>query len=123
MTFKNASIFNQINAIISILLLIIGTLGNTFCIITICFNKKLLKIPTFIFYLFMLVMDIACLYVWNLSHFLETFFGFILEDLGTKWCMGASFVQFVSLESSAWLLVKNKILFNNLHDFIIFFYR
>ena len=107
---KNASLANKISSSICFAIVIIGTIGNFFLFL-ICLKKKFRENPTFVFYLFMLIMDIVCQYLWNLSHFLETFYGFVIDELSPEWCKIGTFYQFVSLQTSAWLLVRKTLKF------------
>ena len=91
--------------IYSILLLLIGTVGN-FCAALVCLRKSLRKTPTFIFIGFALISDIISLYFWNINHFLEAFESYVIEDVSIHLCRFATFFQTTSLQWSAWLLIK-----------------
>lgn len=49
--------------------------------------------------------DVISLTVWNLNHFLIVYFQFHPEFISELWCKIAVFIQYFSLEYSAWLLV------------------
>jgi hypothetical protein len=49
--------------------------------------------------------DLISLTVWNLNHFLIVYFQFHPEFASEIWCKIAVFMQYFSLEYSAWLLV------------------
>lgn len=89
-----------------LLLVIFGTIGNIF-IICFCLRRRLRHYTTFIFILFMCITDTLSLYVWCLDHFLESFFGFTIEELSPISCRIGFFIQFFSLQSSSWLLVSS----------------
>ena len=93
--------------IYSLLLIIVGTIGNAItCII--CMRPKLRKHPTFIFLAFSCFSDIFTLYTWNLSNFITPFFHFYHEYKNLAWCKISVFIQFWSLQSSAWVFVSEK---------------
>ena len=94
----------RVLGIISLLLLVLGTLGNSFGIY-ICARRSLRVCPTFVFYIFILINDTMCLYFWNLNHFLRPYFNFILEDISLLSCKLVTAFQFASLQSTAWILV------------------
>ncbi len=99
-------ILNSVLGIWSIIIVVIGTIGNAICF-AICFRKKLREIPTFIFLAFMVFSDIISLYGWIVNHFLRSQFGFVLLDLCEFMCKGVPVWQFISLQSSSWLLVRS----------------
>ena len=102
---KVEKLSEKIIAIYALILTIVGTIGNLACF-SICLNKKFRSIPTFVFYMFMLIIDVVSLYIWNLDHFLAVFYGYIIEDLSLFGCTFGTFIQLVTIESSAWTLVK-----------------
>jgi hypothetical protein len=98
----------KIFGLLSLLLILFGTAGNVTAIV-ICLKDSLSIIPKFVFYVFMLANNILCLYFWNLNHFIETYFGFMIEDFGEWACKSVAVLQLSSLQSTAWLLVAMSI--------------
>ena len=92
----------QIFGIYDLLLAILGTAGNVLVLIV---AYRLRKTTTFVFIACLAVTDSLTLYFWNLNHFLGPFFSIDLENDSLVGCKLGNFVQFASLESSAWLLV------------------
>ena len=90
--------------VISLVVTIVGTLGNALIFLTCVLRLR--KQVTFVFLAFMALMDTASLYEWNLGHFIDNFVGksFMTPTLIT--CRVFDFVQYLSLQSSAWLLVS-----------------
>ena len=105
MTSTSTYIQLAVHSVFGIIIMVLGTIGNTVAIF-ICLRKNLRTIPTFVFYTFMLTADITCLYFWNINHLLDTFYGFILQDLGLWYCKVGIVLQIFSFEASAWLLVR-----------------
>ena len=104
MTNATAEVLQKIFGIVSLLLLIVGTIGNLFSLI-ICTRKRLRAVPTFVFYSFMLVNDIISLYFWNLNHYMEQFHNFVFQKHSLWYCKIGTFIQIFTLESSSWILV------------------
>lgn len=98
------TIANQILAVYALFLTLFGTVGNILSM-RICLHDHLRKIPTFAFLFLLLISDTLALYSWNLDHFIQTFWGFMLDDLNIHWCRWTTFLQCFSFQSSAWLLV------------------
>ena len=97
----------KVLAVYSIILVILGTIGNALtCLV--CLKKKLRCITTFILIAFMAISETASIYIWNVDHFILPFFGFEIEYLNIYSCKISVFIQFFSLECSAWLLVSLK---------------
>lgn len=93
----------------SLLLIIIGTIGNIL-IFLICLRLK--KNTTFILLRALSISDTISLYFWNLKHFMIPFYGIDIE--GYPICRYTNFVQLASLQISAWTLVYMKNLNLNL---------
>ena len=91
--------------IYSILILLIGSLGNL-CASLACTRKSLRKTPTFVFIGFALISDTVSLYFWNIDHYLLAFESYQIEDVSIFFCRFATFFQTTSLQWSAWLLVN-----------------
>ena len=94
----------QMLSVISLVLTIVGTLGNSLIFLTCVLRLR--KQVTFVFLAFMSVMDTASLYEWNLAHFIDNYVGrsYMTPTLVT--CRLFDFVQYLTLQSSAWLLVR-----------------
>ena len=78
-------VLNQVNAIFSLVILVIGILGNILSS-AICLRPKLRKIPTFIFYAFLLFVDVFTVCIWNVDHYLLTFHNTQIEWNGMYSC-------------------------------------
>lgn len=88
-----------------LVLTIVGTIGNLF-IFLICVTKLRSQV-TFVFIAFLAVVDALSLYEWNLTHFYEAFhISSALVDGNILICRLISFSQYITLHSSAWLLVS-----------------
>ena len=98
-------IFEKIFAIYSLFLIIFGTIANLFSIF-VCLSQSLVKTPTFIFLTFMLISDTISLYFWNLNHFVYVYFGYVFESFGIEMCKFFFIAQLITLQNSAWLLVR-----------------
>lgn len=94
----------KINGIYCMFLCIAGTIGNLF-LTTMCFITPLRKSSTFVFLGVMAVADSVTLYWFNLDHFFKPYFGFDRNKIWFHFCRWDMFFQYVSLCSSAWLLV------------------
>jgi hypothetical protein len=92
-------------AIYSIIIIVIGTAGNTFAAL-VCLRKSLRETPTFVFICFELVSDSVSLYFWNIDHYVVPFNSYQIEDVSIHLCRLATFFQTTSLQWSAWLLVN-----------------
>lgn len=97
-------VLNYMNAIYSGIIIVTGTLSNLACIV-ICLRPTLRKIPTFVFYSFLLFSDILTLYVWNVDHMLIVFAQTQLEFMGINVCKSVTFIQLFGMQNSAWTLV------------------
>jgi hypothetical protein len=82
-------ILNKVFGIYCLLLVIFGTLLNTLGLV-ICLRKRLRTFTTFVFVTFIFVADTFSLYLWCLNHFIEAFYGFVMEEK-SKWiCKGGT---------------------------------
>ena len=87
----------------ALFLVISGTLGN---LVTIYVSVKSHKInSTFLLFRYLAVNNALSLYWWNLSHF-TAIINLNLQDFNLHLCKFGSWIQFSSLQSSAWILVK-----------------
>lgn len=98
-------VFYYTIGIYSLLLCIIGSIGNIFNIFIIL-NTNLKYTNTFIFLAFLGFTDLFSLYFWNMDHFLWPFFQIDRQNESLFWCRFDTYLQFTILQSSAFLLVK-----------------
>ena len=96
----------------SIFILVCGTLFNAL-ILCVCLRKKMRKVNAFKFFAVISIVDTVALYEWNLSHFTNAYFHVLFSYINLTWCRLGTFMQYVSLQYSAWMLVsRNKQLSN-----------
>jgi hypothetical protein len=94
-------------AVYSLVLTILGTIGNMLVLATCCFTPSLRKVNTFRFFIILSIADTIALYGWNLDHFLIEF-----SLMNANWQNNlaivrlTNFLQYLSLQYSAWCLVK-----------------
>ena len=88
----------------ALLLTIVGTIGNVL-IFSICIKKEMRKINTFKFFAFISISDCLALYEWNLKHFIAAYFGIDFNFMSLAWCRLSLYLQYVTLQFSAWILV------------------
>lgn len=94
----------KVFGVLSFILLFSGTIGNLFsCYV--CHRIK--NNSTFTFLTFMTIADLLTLYYWNLNNFLSQFtrINLLLTNLWV--CKIGNYVQFSSLQCSAWILVRD----------------
>lgn len=87
----------------SLLIIILGILSN---ISTIFFCTKIKENTTFVLIQYFSLNNLIALFFWNLSHFTLTFFDFDLNNSTMFICKFGSWIQFSSLQTSAWILVN-----------------
>ena len=97
-------VFKKMVATINLCLIIFGTIGNLLTA-TICLRKRLRKINTFKFFAFNAILDAVGLYEWNLRQLVLYFFNKDWSLQSLIYCKWNSYIQYVSLEASAWILV------------------
>ena len=85
----------------SLSLTIFGTVFNL--IITYISIKS--KANSFCLLRYLALSDTLALYFWNLSHFSEAIFNINLENYSMFSCKFGDWIQFSSLQASAWILV------------------
>ena len=83
----------------------IGLLGNA-TIFVICFRAK--SNSMFVLLCYLAFSDTLCLYFWNLNHFITSSFNIDIQNFNIISCKIGSWIQFSSLQSSAWILVSIK---------------
>lgn len=104
---SNYDIVARINFVISFLPLVnivLGLVGNTACFFIFRFNKDLKKMSSMVFLSFSVCMDTLSLFVWNLDYFTLEHFDFYIEYLTIFTCRFFTFIQYLSLHSSSFLL-------------------
>ena len=89
----------------SLFLIVVGPIGNAISFF-VCLRPQLRKVPTFVFYAFLLVCDTVSLFWWNLDHVTIIYGEFYLEDFGMDTCSVVTFFQCFTFQLSAWLLVS-----------------
>ncbi len=94
----------------SFFILILGTIGNL--IIAYVSIKSTKASSTFILFRYLAFSDTLCLYFWNLSHFIDSSFSLDIQNYNIYLCKFGSWIQFSSLQSSAWILVWIFIFYN-----------
>jgi hypothetical protein len=107
---KMLTIFGFLKKIIgmySIILIVLGTLTSLFSL-GICI--KLSKMSTFLFMAFLTFSNIVSLYFWLPAKFLMEYFNIDLQNFNFWHCKIASYLQFSSLQISAWILVISHII-------------
>jgi hypothetical protein len=87
-----------------IVLAVVGTIGNIFSFF-VCLRKELRKVPTFVFLAFTMLADSLCLYFWNINTYMIRFKGYSIAYIDIESCRITTFLQGISLQSSAYLLV------------------
>ena len=88
--------------IYSFVLVILGTLSNVL-IMFICFKAKSNSMFPLLGYL--AFSDTLSLFFWNLSHFIESSFDIDIQNFNIYLCKFGTWIQYSSLQSSAWILV------------------
>ena len=96
----------QILAYYSLFLAIAGTIGNCLTFI-ICYRLR--STTTFVFLMVSSIFDTTALYFWNVNQFTSTILDIDLQNLNKLSCKFGMYVQFTSLQISAWLLVAMSI--------------
>ena len=90
----------------SLIITILGTICNIL-ILYICMKSSTKS--TLILLRYLSFNDILTLYFWNISHFIESSFLIDIQNYNIYLCKFGSWIQYSSLQSSAWILV-NKLL-------------
>ena len=101
-----AKIFNQVFNGYGIVVVVFGTIGNIFGAI-ICLQKRLRKIPTFVFLAFLQLVDVTTIYFWNINGFGSTFYSYRPFDSPEQVLKVTTWIQLSSYEASSWLLITN----------------
>lgn len=103
-------VINVFLATYSVILAVFGTIGNLLTSY-ICTRKCLKGIPTYVFIGFMSLMDIPCLFFWNLNDFYLLVIGVTIGDVSDAACKITTFLHYFSTQSSVYILVSQFILF------------
>ncbi len=96
---------NKIIAYYCLFLIPFGTISNIIAFF-VCINKRLIHIPTFVFYAFIFVFNTLSLYFINISYSIDSLTGIQLLDFDLTLCKIGHFIHYWSAESSAWLMVS-----------------
>ena len=115
------NIFYHVIGIYEITLIITGTIGS---ILTFVVAFKLKQTTTFVFLLFLSITDTLCLFWWNLDDFILIYFNYWFQENSFFGCKIINYFQYVSMQSSAWLLVSQvaeRTFLFSLYDFICLF--
>jgi len=100
--FKNT--FTVIISYIPLFIILMALVGNMICFAVFTFNKKLKEINSMVYLSFVSITDTLSLFVWNFDHFLEVNFKLKIEYLNLFNCKFFVFLQYFSLQCSAFLL-------------------
>ena len=92
----------QIPGYYAIVMFILGTASNVF-MFYVCMRIKQNSI--FVLFRYMAFFDTLALYYWNLHTFTLPVLGFDLNSYSVITCKYGSWIQYSSLQSSAWILV------------------
>lgn len=96
--------FFQLVGYISLLNLILGVLGNLICFAVFVSTAELRHMSFVVYLTYCSVANIVSLFEWNLDHFVEAVYGINLEKITLPGCRIVSFLQYFSLQSSAFFL-------------------
>jgi hypothetical protein len=96
------ALMNKIIGVYEIILIILGTFGNLFIFYVSYLNRQN---STFLFLAFLSISDMLSLYWWNLNHFVQPFTNLDLQNFNFYYCKIINFCQFVSSQTSAWILI------------------
>jgi hypothetical protein len=88
----------------SLFLVVFGLIANTICF-SVCIRKRLLHKRTYLFIAFHCINDSLSLLTWNMDHFLTSFF-YISYKNNKYSCKILEILQYASLQSSSWFLVR-----------------
>ena len=95
--------FCQAIAIYEAAIITMGTFCNPI-VFYVAFRKRNDN-PSFLFMMFLSMSDFVSMYWWNLTHVIEAFWSFDLQNYDVYYCRFMTFFQMVSLQASAWILV------------------
>ena len=95
---------------------VFGTIGNS--IIAYVSIKSQKTNSTFVLFRYLAFSDTLTLYFWNIGHFISSSFGLDIENFNLYLCKFGNWIQYSSLQSSAWILVLH--LFNHSYIGVVF---
>ena len=98
------SVLLKIISYFCLLIILIALIFNSLTFVIIISNKYLRNITSMIYLLYISIFYTLSLLEWNLNNFLSPNFGIYLEDLSMFTCKLIIFMQFLSLQSSGFLL-------------------
>ena len=99
---STASITIGILGIYSFLIIIFSVIGNTITLI-VCRRSK--DNCTFILLQYLTVNNLIAVSYWSLAHFILSQFDLDIQSYSMFTCKFGSWIQFSSLQASAWILV------------------
>ena len=97
----------------SLVLVVLGTLGN---LIIMFVSIKTNTHAMFALFGYLAFSDMLSLYFWNLSHFIYSSFDIDIQNFNVYMCKFGTWIQYSSLQSSAWILVSFVFDFYSLFD-------
>lgn len=100
----NKTKYASIVTYISLINIIIGSIGNSICFAVFVSSRELRRMSSVVYLMYCSVMNILSLFEWNLDHFIEPYNPNGMESLSLANCRLLAFLQYFSLESSAYLL-------------------
>jgi hypothetical protein len=106
-TETNESLFQSVRKIISymaLLNIVLALLGNTSSLLIFRLNKELKTMPSIAILSFVCISDTLSLLTWNLDEFTFPHFNFDIEYLSIYTCKIFQPLQYISMQSSAFLL-------------------
>ena len=96
------TLLNKIVGAYELIVIIVGTFGNLFIFYVSFLNRQN---STFLFLAFLSISDMLSLYWWNLNHFVQPFTNLDLQNFNFYYCKIMNFFQFISSQTSAWILI------------------
>ena len=94
------------NSIVPVVIIVVGTLFNVLTMLVVLISSvRLANRSLSVYVIFLAIVDTLSLYIWNLDHFTNPFFGITIESSFNIYvCKLATFAQFYSLQLSAFLV-------------------
>ncbi len=83
---------------------VLGTIGNMIIAYVSIKSKK--TNSTFVLFRYLALNDTLTLYFWNMNHFIYSSFNLDIQNFNIYSCKIGNWIQFSSLQSSAWILVN-----------------
>lgn len=100
-----SDVFPVLLKIFGIYALVLTVCGTVFNLASFYVCQRIKNNSTFTIITFLTLVDALTLYYWNLNNFLQPFANVNMLTTNIWLCKIGNFVQFASLETSAWLLV------------------